>query len=74
MTKIDTNNLIASKELCDYLGIDRSTLSRWVSTGRIKPALELSGRTGPRWFYKTDVDKLLPKPCPECGQLEREHK
>jgi transcriptional regulator with XRE-family HTH domain len=37
---------IGSSELCEILGIDRSTLSRWVQSGRIKPAMKLPGLRG----------------------------
>jgi predicted site-specific integrase-resolvase len=41
-----TANLIGSAELCEVVGIDRSTLSRWVQVGKITPAMKLPGKRG----------------------------
>lgn len=50
--------LLSSAEVCDLLHIDRSTLSRWVAAGRIKPAHQLPGRTGAFLFNDSDVSAL----------------
>jgi len=50
--------LVPSKEACERLGIDRSTLMRWVAAGRITPALKGEGIRGPMWFNAADVDRL----------------
>ena len=52
------DKLLSSAEVCDLLHIDRSTLSRWVAAGRIKPAHQLPGRTGAFLFYGSDVSAL----------------
>jgi predicted site-specific integrase-resolvase len=49
---------MASVEVCDSVGIDRSTLSRYVTLGRITPAMRLPGRTGAMLFSPTDVEAL----------------
>lgn len=51
-----SDDLIASKPACDLLEIDRSTLTRWVASGRIKPAVKLPGQTGAYLFYRADVE------------------
>ena len=65
-----TENLIGSAEVCDILGIDRGTLSRWVSTGKIKPDVQLPGRTGARLFKRAKIEKMRPQVCPTCGHPE----
>ena len=49
---------IPSAEACERLGIDRSTLSRWVAAGRITPTLRLPGATGSMLFDPADVDRI----------------
>lgn len=64
--------LIGSKEARKLLGVDNSTLTRWVSTGRIKPAGRIgSGPRGAFAFWRADIEKLAPPRCPTCGQVER---
>jgi hypothetical protein len=50
--------LLASAEVCERIGIDRSTLSRYVALGRIQPAHRLPGRTGAMLFAPADVEAL----------------
>jgi predicted site-specific integrase-resolvase len=57
------SDLIPSKEVCQRLDIDRSTLMRWASPGhaggpRITPAMRLPGERGAMLFYRADVDRL----------------
>lgn len=49
---------MASAEVCEAVGIDRSTLSRYVTSGRIHPAMRLPGRTGAMLFHPEDADLL----------------
>jgi excisionase family DNA binding protein len=51
---------LRSFEVCEQLGIDRSTLSRWVATGRIEPAMKLPGLRGAFLFHPAHVAALLP--------------
>lgn len=53
-----TPHLITSAEACERLRIDRSTLSRWVSAGKITPALQGPGPSGAFWFTEESVDAL----------------
>lgn len=70
--------LLSSAETADYLGIDRSTLGRWVHSGRLKPAHVNPGQSGAVLFFATDVrdledtikqeSALAATICPKCGQ------
>lgn len=51
-------DLLATVQVCERIGIDRSTLSRYVQLGRIKPAMRLPGRTGSMLFTPADVETL----------------
>jgi excisionase family DNA binding protein len=51
-------NLIGTAEACELLSIHRSTLARWVTDGRVKPAIELRGATGARLFRRRDIEAL----------------
>lgn len=50
--------LIGSAEVCQRLGIERSTLSRWVKSGRIAPALKMSGLRGGYLFHPDTIAAL----------------
>lgn len=49
---------MATVQVCERIGIDRSTLSRYVQMGRIAPALRLPGRNGAMLFAPDDVVAL----------------
>ena len=49
-------DLIPSPWVCAELGIRPSTLSRWVASGRITPALKAPGRRGVMFFTRAAVD------------------
>lgn len=53
-----TPNLIPSADVCQRLGIDRSTLSRWVAAGKVTPALKGPGPNGAFWFTEKSVSAL----------------
>jgi len=44
---------------CDLLGIDRSTLVRWVQSGRITAALKMPGATGSYLFERAEVERIV---------------
>lgn len=51
--------LISSGEACRILGIERSTLVRWVQLKRhIKPALKLAGPNGAYLYRRRDIEAL----------------
>ena len=49
---------LTSAQVCDELGIDRSTLSRWVVAGRIEPATKLPGLRGAYLFERAEVERV----------------
>jgi hypothetical protein len=55
---VDPKELINSRDACDEIGIDRSTLTRWVQLGKATPVMRLSGATGAYLFARDDVARL----------------
>ena len=54
-----TADLIGSAEACRILGdISRSTLTRWVESGRITPAYRLPGENGAVLFTRAEVERV----------------
>lgn len=51
-------DLIGSAEACELLGIDRSTLTRWVDTGRLDYWVKMPGKTGAYLFEREAVETL----------------
>lgn len=52
------DDLIPSREVAKILDVGRSTLTRWVQEGRLKEAKKFDGVTGPRLFWRKDVERL----------------
>lgn len=48
------DELMTPAQVCHTLRIDKSTLSRWVSSGRIVPVMDV----GMRLFARSDVDRI----------------
>lgn len=53
-----TPELLRSAEVCKRLNIDRSTLSRWVASGRIATAMKLTGIRGAFLFDAAEVERV----------------
>lgn len=51
-------DLIPSVEATELLGVGRSTLTRWVQSGRLPEARKLPGKTGVRLFHRSDIERL----------------
>lgn len=49
---------IGTAEAAQRLGVDVSTVSRWVASGRLKPLYRLPTKTGAMLFDPRDVDRL----------------
>jgi hypothetical protein len=64
-------DLIASSQACERLGIDRSTLSRWVQLGKITPAMRLPGNRGAMLFDPAAVDTLAADLAAERALREK---
>lgn len=50
--------LLTTGEAVERLNIDRSTLTRWVASGRIEPAHKGPGRTGGYVFAADEVERV----------------
>jgi predicted site-specific integrase-resolvase len=50
--------LITTKEACDILGIDKSTLGRWRQQGRITPAYTPPTANGSLLWHRADIEAL----------------
>lgn len=55
------NQLIGSKAVCALLNIDRSTLSRRISKGQLKPLAQLDGPRGAYVFDAADIQAAVPQ-------------
>lgn len=53
------DDLIPSVEAAETLRVGRSTLTRWVKSGRLTEAKKLPGDTGTRLFHRRDIERLL---------------
>lgn len=53
-----TTDLLGTVEAADLIGVERSTLSRWMATGRIAAAMKLPGRNGAVLFERSEVDRV----------------
>lgn len=49
---------MASAEVAHYLDVDRSTVSRWATTGRLIPVVKGEGIRGMRFFDRADVERV----------------
>jgi excisionase family DNA binding protein len=58
MRDVPTADLLATIEVAKRLGLERSTLSRWVKEGRITPAMRLPGATGAFLFHPSEVERV----------------
>lgn len=54
----DQPAFLGTVEACARLGVDRSTLTRWVASGRIKPAAKLPSRNGALFYDEAEVERL----------------
>lgn len=53
---VTPSDLIGAQEACALLGIDRSTLTRWIQSGATLPLAQLDGPGGAYVFDRTDVE------------------
>lgn len=51
-------DLLTTRQAADRLGVNVSTISRWVLAGRLSPALRGDGQTGGMWFRAADIDGM----------------
>lgn len=56
-----TPTYLTTVEACERIGIDRSTLSRWIKFGTATPAMQLptkKGKVGAYLFTPKEVERL----------------
>lgn len=71
MNTADELGALITPQACSVLGIDRSTLTRWVRSGRIEPTGKLPGRTGAFLFTRAEVDRVKRELDAERRRRER---
>lgn len=54
-----SDDLLSTKAVADLFSTTPATINRWVSQGRITPALQMDGTTGARLYRRSDVEALL---------------
>lgn len=54
-----TQIFLSTVEVAAIFRRDRSVINKWVKAGKIKPAIEGEGLRGPRFFRRTEVDRVL---------------
>ena len=59
------HDLLTTAEAARRLGISRTTLTRWVAAGKLKPAA--TATNGTMLFDPVVVGAL---PCPTCGRID----
>ncbi len=50
--------LISTAEAATELNVHRSTLTRMVEAGKIKPAIRGEGLRGSMFFYRSEIDRV----------------
>lgn len=55
----ETHHLLTSAAVCERLGCNRATLTRWVKGGRLNPSLKMPGLRGAYLFASAEVDRFL---------------
>ena len=57
--KTNPTPYVGSREACQILGVDKSTLSRWVASGRLTPIMRGTSKNGAMFFDRADVNALV---------------
>lgn len=53
-----TNDLLGTVEAAEVIGVERSTLSRWIDSGRISYLRKLPGKNGAVLFARDEVERV----------------
>lgn len=56
---VETGGEITVAEAAALIGVDRSTINRWITRGRLAPTRKLPGRTGTTLVSSADVLALV---------------
>lgn len=67
MLNLMPDDLIGSAEACRLLGIDKATLTRWVSQDRLEPAHKLPAKNGAFLFNRADIERLRDEIADEAA-------
>jgi hypothetical protein len=54
-------DLIGTADATRILSVDKTTITRWVASGKLVPALKLPRRNGAYLFKRADVEALKDK-------------
>ena len=66
--------LITAEEVAERLGVNRSTITRWVQSGRLPTALVFPGKRGPRLFDEAAVERFRQDQLEYVPRLPRKGK
>jgi excisionase family DNA binding protein len=61
MTDSPIGDVITTAQACEILGVNRATISRWVTSGKLKPAFDPPTTSGGRLFYRADIAALADR-------------
>ena len=64
-----STDLIGTAEAAQIIGVERSTITRWVDAGRITVAHKLPGRTGATLFHRGEVQRVAAEYAADTGQV-----
>jgi predicted site-specific integrase-resolvase len=62
-----STELVGSAEACEAIGVDRSTLIRWVRSGKATAVQRLPGQTGVYLFEPAEVERLAAAQAQEVA-------
>lgn len=63
------NELLSTAKAADALNVDRSTLTRMVQSGKVKPAVKGDGLRGAMFFYPSEIRKAKARMLAENAHL-----
>lgn len=63
---------LTANEAADRAGRSRRTITRWIESGRLKPAERLPGQTGALLFLPEDVDAAAAADLVPASTEERD--
>lgn len=66
----NTEQLITTTEAMRILGVDRSTVSRWVAFGHLTPAMRV-GTRGPMLFHRNTITELAKQKTDEATRTAK---
>jgi len=63
----DDTHLLTKTEAAAIIGVDTSTLSRWITQGKITPAKKIPGQTGGYIFTRAEVARVAALHTPAAS-------